>query len=145
MFSVILAAVDGSIRSRRVLDTALELADRFDARVHLFQAVAIPQAFPAAARMPVDDLPELLEKEARRALAELAAGHGRVRIEAPDVTTPQPWRAIIAAAQKVEADLIVIGSHGFSGWDRVVGTNASKVADHADRSVLVVHEREKKK
>ena len=141
MYSVILAAVDGSVRSRGVFDAALELADRFDAQVHLFRSVAVPPEFPAAARMPADGLPDWLAKEGRRSLAELAAGHPRAVIEAPDMTTVQPWKAILAAAVRLKADLIVIGSHGHGGWDRILGTNASKVADHADRSVLVVHER----
>ena len=141
MYSVILAPVDGSSRSRGVLAAALEIADRFDAAVHLFRAVAVPPEFPAAGHMPPDTLPKFLEEEARRSLAELATGQVRVRIEPPDMTTAQPWRAIIAAAAKLKADLIVIGSHGYGGWDRVLGTNASKVADHAQCSVLVVHER----
>jgi nucleotide-binding universal stress UspA family protein len=141
MYSIILAPVDGSIRSRGVLDAALEIADRFDGRVHLFRSVAVPAEFPAAAHMQPDRLPEFLENEARRSLEELAASHSRIRIEPPDMTTAQPWRSIIEAAAKIQADLIVIGSHGYGGWDRILGTNASKVADHADRSVLVVHER----
>jgi nucleotide-binding universal stress UspA family protein len=141
MYSVLLAPVDGSVRSRSVLDAALEIAERFDARVHLFRSVAVPPEFPAAAHMPPDDLPKFLEEEARRSLTELAAGHARVRIEAPEMTLAQPWRSIISAAGRIHADLIVIGSHGYGGWDRVLGTNASKVADHAECSVLVVHER----
>ena len=52
MYAVILAAVDGSARSRGVLDAALAIAERFDGRVHLFQSVAVPPEFPAAAHMP---------------------------------------------------------------------------------------------
>ena len=141
MYAVILAAVDGSARSRGVLDAALAIAERFDGRVHLFQSVAVPPEFPAAAHMLADGLPEFVEKEVRSSLAELAAGNPRAHIEPPDMTTPHPWRAIIGAAERLQAELIVIGSHGHSGWDRILGTNASKVADHADRSVLVVHER----
>ena len=39
------------------------------------------------------------------------------------------------------ADCIVIGSHGYSGFDRILGTNAAKVVNHAECSVLVVRER----
>ncbi len=140
MYSIILAAVDGSERSRGVLARAVGVAERFGGTVHLFRAVPVPQEFPAAAPMPVDPLPEVLTRKTTQWLAELAAGHARVRVEPPDLATTQPWRAIIAAAAKLRADLIVVGSHGFGGWDRVLGTNASKVADHADRDVLVVHE-----
>jgi nucleotide-binding universal stress UspA family protein len=141
MYSVILAAVDGSDRSRSVLNAALGVAERFDGHVHLFRAVSVPPEFPAAAAMPPDSLPALLAQEARRSLVALAADNPRVRIEEPDLTTPQPWRAILDAAAKIRADLIVVGSHGYGGWDHLLGTNASKVADRADRSVLVVHER----
>jgi len=142
MYSIILAAVDGSDRSRGVLNAALEVAERFDAQVHLVRAVSVPPEFPAAAAAaPRDSLSDLLAKEARGLLVELAAANPRVHVEDPDLTTPQPWRAIIGAAAKVGADLIVVGSHGYGGWDHVLGTNAAKVADRAERSVLVVHER----
>ena len=38
-------------------------------------------------------------------------------------------------------DLIVIGSHGYGAIDRVLGTTAAKVVNHADRTVLVVREK----
>ena len=103
----------------------------------------MPADFPAAAHMPPDPLPAFLENEAREFLATLARGDLRIDCEAPELTMVQPWRAIIAFAEKIRADLIVIGSHGHSGWARVLGTNASKVVDHADRNVLVVHEPQK--
>jgi nucleotide-binding universal stress UspA family protein len=34
--------------------------------------------------------------------------------------------------------LIVIGAHGYQGLDRMLGTTAAKVVNHADRAVLVV-------
>jgi nucleotide-binding universal stress UspA family protein len=36
-------------------------------------------------------------------------------------------------------DLIVIGSHGYHGLDRVLGTTAARVSNLARRNVLVVH------
>ncbi|HEY3667075.1 MAG TPA: universal stress protein, partial [Polyangiaceae bacterium] len=53
----------------------------------------------------------------------------------------QPWKMILEVAQDFEVDLIVIGSHGYKGWDHVLGTTAGKVVNHADRNVFVVHER----
>ena len=141
MYSTILAAVDGSARSRAVLDAALEICQGSSARVHLFRAVEVPPEFAAAAHMPPDTLPAYLEKEARDYLIALAAGHPRVHIENPDLNTPKPWRAVLQAATRLNADLIVIGSHGHGGWDRILATNAARVADFSDRSVLIVHER----
>jgi nucleotide-binding universal stress UspA family protein len=49
-----------------------------------------------------------------------------------------PWDGICRAAIELDADLIVLGSHGYGALDRVLGTTAAKVVNHADRSVLVV-------
>jgi len=32
----------------------------------------------------------------------------------------------------------VIGSHGYGGLDRLLGTTAARVVNHADRNVLIV-------
>ena len=61
----------------------------------------------------------------------------RTRIEnlhPPDWRNPKPARRY---------DLIVIGSHGYSGIDRLIGTTAAKVVNHAKQSVLVVRAAER--
>jgi len=57
------------------------------------------------------------------------------------VTEPKdtPSRAILAAADSWEADLIVMGSHGRRGFDRIVlGSVSESVAMHARCSVEVI-------
>ena len=49
----------------------------------------------------------------------------------------------VSARAPENVDLIVIGSHGYGGIDRVIGTTAAKVVNHADRSVLVVRSPER--
>jgi len=142
VYRTILAAVDGSPRSPAVTAAALEIAARFDATVHLFRAIAVPPDFPAAARNAPDEIPALLEAEARRGLEDLARTSRRFVVEPVDLNTAQPWKAILNAAARLGADLIVVGSHGYHGWDRVLGTTAAKVTNRADRNVLVVHPRE---
>ena len=139
MYRKILAAVDGSPRAPAVAAAALAIADRFDATVHLFRAVAVPPDFPAAAHNSPDDVPALVEAEARRGLEKLARASRRFVVEPIDLKTPQAWRAILDAAARLDADLVVVGSHGYHGWDRVLGTTAAKVTNRSDRNVLVVH------
>jgi nucleotide-binding universal stress UspA family protein len=142
MFSVVLTAVDGSERSAGVLRAAAEIARRCNGRVHLYRSVTIPQEFPAAARMPLDKLPAILVEEARRELQALASGYPDVVIEEPSMTEPpQAWRGILETGARLDADLIVLGSHGYGGWDRVLGTTAANVVNRAHRNVLVVHDR----
>jgi universal stress protein F len=51
-----------------------------------------------------------------------------------------PWQAICETARRIDAELIVIGSHGYAGFDRLLGTTAAKVVNHATCSVLVVRD-----
>ncbi len=141
MFRTILAAVDSSPRAPGVVATALELAEKFDAVVHLFRVVTPPAEFPPAARTEDDHLPEVLQQHAREDLVALANAHDRIVIENLEVDAHEPWRAILEEGERLAADMIVIGSHGYGGWDRVLGTTAAKVVNHANRDVLVVHER----
>ena len=135
----LLVALDGSTRARGVLDAGLVQAKAIGAKLVLFRAVGLPIDLPftAIAKSP-DDVLKVLEQQARAELDGLArtiaAGvPHEVRIE-----TGSAWQAICDTARIIGADLIVIGSHGYGGLDRVLGTTAARVVNHADRSVLVV-------
>jgi nucleotide-binding universal stress UspA family protein len=54
------------------------------------------------------------------------------------------WKGITDAADSLDASVIVLGSHGRSGvTSLVVGSVAGAVAAHSQRSVLIVHHRDK--
>jgi nucleotide-binding universal stress UspA family protein len=137
----ILVALDGSARARGVFAAAAELAERFDAHLHLFRAVALPPEFPPAGAggAQPDELAPRLEATAQRQLEAFAAGSPRAVVEPPHVGTDAPWRAILDAAERLDVDLVVLGSHGFGGLDRLLGTTAGKVANHSRRDVYIVH------
>ena len=140
MFQNILAAVDQSPRAEGVVRAAHEIATRFGGRVHLYTALAVPPEFPAAAANHPDGLIPYLTSHARTGLESLAAGRERIQIEPAVVLHGQPWRDILAVAERLHSDLIVIGSHGYGGWDRLLGTTAGKIANNSTRPVLIVHE-----
>jgi nucleotide-binding universal stress UspA family protein len=48
------------------------------------------------------------------------------------------WRAVCDTAKADAVDLVVIGSHSYGGLDRLLGTTAAKIVDHAPCSVYVV-------
>ena len=141
MIERILVALDGSPRSAGVLAAAAEIGRRFEAELLPLRVVFIPAEFPPSAHVAHGDpLRVHIVDEAERALSELVASVTGVRIGAPTVRQGQPWRAILQAAADLDVDLIVIGSHGYHGLDRVLGTTAGKVANLANRNVLVVHD-----
>jgi len=141
MIHRILAAIDTSPRAPGVLSAAREIAARFGARLHVYQAVYVPPDIPAAAHTQDDGTDDQLRGLARKRLAAMVADAPDVVLEPLEFGVGQPWRAILAAAKRIDADLIVMGSHGYGGFDRLIGTTAGKVVNHASRSVYVVHER----
>ena len=141
MIQRILVALDGSKRAPGVLAAAAEVAARFNAVLIPFRAVTSPPEFPPAAHVSRGDaLAKYLDDAARAELAVLTASLA-VRKEAPIVGHGEPWRAMLIAAEQHDVDLIVLGSHGYHGLDRVLGTTAANVANLACRNVLIVHER----
>jgi nucleotide-binding universal stress UspA family protein len=50
------------------------------------------------------------------------------------------WKAIVETAEDVDAQVIVLGSHGRSGLgDLLLGTVAGAVANHSRRTVFIAH------
>lgn len=135
----ILVGLDGSLRSKDVLETAINLARKVGGKLVLFRGVGIPIELPPEAySVPPAALGDLLQDEARRYLQGVAADVPAGLVEEVRVDIGTPWKAVCAAATATKADLIVIGSHGYQGIDRLIGTTAAKVVNHAACSVLVV-------
>lgn len=138
----ILVGLDASPRSEDVLATAVELARRTGGRLILFRAVGIPHEIPAEAySMTPASLAELLEREAKRDLDRVVATLPPGVVLQTVVHAGTPWQGICAAADQLKVDLVIIGSHGYSGIDKLTGTTAGKVVNHATQSVLVVRGR----
>jgi nucleotide-binding universal stress UspA family protein len=56
-----------------------------------------------------------------------------------DVQFGSPGSRIVETAEQIGADLIIIGSHGYKPWERLLlGSVSSSVVHHAPCSVLVV-------
>lgn len=139
----ILVGLDASPRAAEVLQKAVELARRGNGKVLLFRAVGIPVGIPHEAySMSPASLVDLLESEAKRYLEQAAVKVPPELLLGTVIGVGTPWQAICTAADHNNIDMIVIGSHGYSGIDRLIGTTAAKVVNHATQSVLVLRARE---
>jgi nucleotide-binding universal stress UspA family protein len=132
----ILVALDGSTRAQKVLDTAKQLAELVGAKLVLYRACSVLPDVPREANPA--QLEEIMIGQARQDLAAFAATLPAGLVERTLTTFAIPWDGICRAARECDADLIAIGSHGYGGLDRILGTVAAKVVNHADRNVLVV-------
>ncbi len=134
----ILVGLDGSPRADGVLAYAVSLARLTGAKLVLFRSFGIPPDMMLAWPASDEPLEAALRKQAQTYLDERARSVPGELLGEVQVAPGIPWQAVCSAARDANADLIVIGSHGYSGVDHLLGTTAAKVVNHADRSVLIV-------
>jgi nucleotide-binding universal stress UspA family protein len=139
-------ALDGLSEGERVLDPAIELGSLCpDSHFTLVQVVEPPVALITRMAMQPAKMrphgPELQENCARSYLERVAT---RMRARGLHVTTEMiPARGIgeqiLRFAHTIGADLIVVGTHGARGVERMLlGSVADKVIRGAEQAVLVV-------
>jgi nucleotide-binding universal stress UspA family protein len=138
----ILIATDGSPAALRALEVGLELAEEHEAQVtfvHVAQAtdvlpgfapagpVSVPHEIDEADRQALDDALALAEARGIQARTRLLVGNA--------------GKQIVAYADEIDADVIVVGSRGLGAVGRaVLGSVSNKVLHDAKRPVLVVRE-----
>jgi universal stress protein A len=145
----ILCPIDFSEFSRHALDYAVATARWYESQVfalHVFTTWPVVDVVPllptqGIQRLALSDVDrDALTEQLRRFVATNATTEGDIEalvVEAPDV-----YREILAQADVVKADLIVIGSHGRSGFERLLlGSITEKVLRKATCPVMVVPRR----
>ena len=138
----ILCPVDFSEYSAPALERAVRLGSWFGARVDAVHVIPFP--VPAATGLPYIPVPPDVTQEQKEAtaqhLANLVApflGEG-VPIETK-ILEGDPWRVIRDEARGLPADLLVMGTHGRSGFEHLLlGSVTEKVLRHAPCPVLTV-------
>jgi len=136
----LLCAVDMSIPARNALNVAIELAAERGAELALVHAVSDrDRALVAEAALVAGgaDARRTAEATMRRWVAEIDPGvRSRTVVAAIE---GRPADVVVETARDGQYDLIVVGSHGRTGIQRVLlGSVAEAVVRWADRPVLVV-------
>lgn len=136
MYRNVLVPTDGSDPASRAVEQAIEIADRFDATLHVLYAADVD------ARTPWDLSESQVVESEREHGAALTEG---VAERAPDdlavVTTVEdgdPREVILEYIADADVDVAVMGTHGRRGLDRLLlGSVTEHVVRNADCSVLV--------
>jgi nucleotide-binding universal stress UspA family protein len=140
MYRTVLVALDGSPRETIVFQAAIAIAKEFGAALHVCRAVPLPVGIPPAVwALPTAELDAVLVAEANRAIARHVADTS-LPIAGTHVRIGQPADVVLDVSEEVNADLIVIGAHGYHVLERVIGTTASKIVHRARCSVLVARQ-----
>ena len=142
----ILVPIDFSDPSKKAFQYASRLAEQFDSEIVLLHVMELPPPIAAmrlaydARRSSVDRLSAAKKK--LRALASRIRSRPFSAVNSIIRTGHTP-NEISKAAKDLDVDLIVIATHGFTGWKHfAIGSTAERVVRSAPCPVLVVREKE---
>jgi universal stress protein A len=138
-YTHLLLAVDFSKGTDVVVEKALALAEAFETRISLIHVVEFAQVdLSNELVMPQElELDQELLALAEGRLEALADKHGLADSKRL-VRQGSTKREIISMAEQESVDLIVIGSHGRSGLQLLLGSTANAVLHGAPCDVLAV-------
>jgi nucleotide-binding universal stress UspA family protein len=145
MYKRILAAVDGSETSGQAFDTALELARKFGAELQPLYIVDGPLTIHNAPGYDPGAVRGAFLREGTQVVndALVRMRHGGVQA-APRIIKVDPPQddivhCILRAAVELEADLVVMGTHGRRGFrEFALGTVAERFLRVAGCPVLMI-------
>jgi nucleotide-binding universal stress UspA family protein len=138
----VLAPIDFSPVSRQVIDEAITIARGIDARLVLLHVVQLPAVLgtgvdekdlPVAFRLQVEsDAVKNLGSLQRQLRDEGVTAHAVHQVGVPG-------EQILEQADRLDADYIVIGSHGHGAfYDLIVGSTTSRVVTRAKCPVMII-------
>ncbi len=140
MYKAILLPVDLDQKSswERAAPVAVELAKQHDAKVHVLSVIPDYGMSVVGSYFPKDFAENALKATAKE-LDKFAVEHiptdtlGVARAVSGTI-----YKRILANADELDCDLIVLASHRPETADYLLGPNAARVARHANQSVFVV-------
>ncbi len=118
----VLVATDRSATAEHAVEWAADFADRYEAELLVLQIVA-------EGVEPNEVRPSLAERA-----AELAGARGRAVVVVGD----DPSRAIIDAAERERADVVVVGNRGMSGRKEFLLGNVPNRVSHGVSTTCVI-------
>lgn len=143
----ILLATDGSVHSQMAVEMATTLGNITEIKIVCIVEVALPINLDIYGGNYIPQTTELEKVARENAQTVLENARDAIFRKLPDekvvveteVLFGSPESQIVETAEKVNADLIIVGSHGYNTWERLLlGSVSDSVVHHAPCSVLVV-------
>ena len=137
----ILCPTDFSVFSARAFRHALVLARQFGARVKVLHVLPLLPNVGGSPLVPVPMFPlpehrQHVENELKRFVE---GAHGSGVSVTTEIRDGLPWREILAVAEESQADLVALGTHGRSGFERfLLGSVTEKLLGHLPCPTLTV-------
>lgn len=145
-YKTLLFATDFSEGASQAIDHARQLAKLTGARLHLLHVIT-ELADKRRRRIPADVIDTFIREITRHAEEDMESFKEEYFADAPDLGFKVTYEVsigtghedIIKAAETIKADLIILGTHGRTGIEKVlVGSTAERVVRNSHIPVLTV-------
>lgn len=138
MYDDILLPTDGSAGMQKVIEHAASLAEKHDSKLHALYAVNTDSLTDIGVESSWDSINQALEQEGKGALNEVETLANHVSVET-NLTEGPPAKEITGYAERSDCDVIVMGTHGRSGVNRLLlGSVAERVVRSSTVPVLTI-------
>ncbi len=132
----IVVATDGSKYSEAAVNAAINYAKTFKSALKILNVINVTAEFHERS-------PGLVEELISQVTSDLDNIKNKAQQEGVDAETfvreGEPYKVIVDVAKQLNADVIVMGSHGRTGMERLLmGSVTERVIGHAECAVLVV-------
>jgi nucleotide-binding universal stress UspA family protein len=143
----ILLATDGSASSAKAARRAARMAHAFGAELHVVHVMPVTQPYhllgsdaegPSLYEEDLQWAQELLDGQVRKIEEEEEEG---ASVTKTHLRSGEPDAEVVALAEVIGADMIVVGSRGTSPLRRPIGSVSSSIATHAHCPVLIARGR----
>ena len=154
MFQNLLVPLDGSEHSLRALETAIQIAKKFDAKmtlIHVYSVTVTPIIMPEPTTLTPSGVPVMTPAEVTkivetaREVGQKILADGKRKVESENITVETVLKEgntvqeIAKLAREARSDLIVMGAKGISKLrELLVGSVSEGVIKQASCPVLVV-------
>lgn len=137
-YTTILVAIDLSDDSARVVERGMAIAANNSARLHIIHVIE-PLSFAYGGDIPMDfsGIQDEIHQQAKAQLQRFSQANA-IDEQHQHLLLGKPEVEIHAQAEELGADLIVVGSHGRSGFALLMGSTANGVLHGATCDVLAV-------
>ena len=139
LYKKILLALDFTSHTEMICARALEIAKTHGSTlslIHVVEPVVTDSAFDTIPPLPVD-FDDVVVEHARKQIDQLAERYS-LHNENIFLEIGVIKREIIRIAKSLDADLIIVGSHGRHGVQLLLGSTANAVLHHATCDVLAI-------
>lgn len=141
MYDKVLMPSDGSEGSEVALDHAIEIAEKFDAELHILYVVDTRISSTQEAMVGMMNHLKSIGENSTERIAEEARKRGVTTVK--DIVEGVPHKEINNYVGENSIDMITMSTHGRTGLDRIlIGSTTEKIIRTADIPVMTVKRNE---